>query len=80
MRLWISVLRRWSAVALRIARASESLDALRGPLGADLGAGDAPDLLGVGLEEDLIQPLAEAVADHCSKLSSTGDGQKRAWT
>ena len=31
----------------------EPLDPLRRPLGHDLVAGDAPDLLGVGLEEDL---------------------------
>ena len=41
----------------------QALDALRGPLGAQLGARDAPDLLRVGLEEELVQPLAEAVGD-----------------
>jgi hypothetical protein len=39
----------------------EALDALGRPLGAQLGRGDAPDLLGVGLEEVLVEPLAEAV-------------------
>jgi hypothetical protein len=41
----------------------QALDPLRGPLGADLGGRDAPDLLGVGLEEEVEQPLAEAVRD-----------------
>ena len=40
----------------------EALDALRGPVGGNLVAGHAPHLLGVGLEEDLEQPLAELVA------------------
>ena len=44
-------------------RERQALDALRGPFGADLGARDAPHLLRVGLEEDLEQPLAEAVGD-----------------
>ena len=35
------------------ARERETLDALRRPFRADLGARNAPDLLGVGLEEDL---------------------------
>ena len=39
----------------------EALDPLRGPLGAQLGRRDAPDLLGVGLEEVVVEPLAEAV-------------------
>src|SRR3990172_2690216 len=34
-------------------RQREPLDTLGRPLGPDLGAGDAPHLLGVGLEEDL---------------------------
>ncbi len=50
----------------------KSLDALRGPVGADLVAGNAPDLFGVGLEEDLEEPLAEAVGD------PLGEGQSRA--
>ena len=41
----------------------EALDPLGGPLGAQLGRRDAPDLLGVGLEEVLVEPLAEAVGD-----------------
>jgi hypothetical protein len=40
---------------------AQSLDPLRRPLGADLGGRHAPDLLGVGLEEELEQPLAEPV-------------------
>ena len=39
----------------------EVLDPLRGPVGADLGRRDAPDLLGVGLEELVEEPAAEAV-------------------
>jgi hypothetical protein len=39
------------------------LDALRRPVGLDLGGVDAPDLLGVGLEEDAVQPPAEAGRD-----------------
>ena len=41
----------------------QALDPLRGPLGADLGGGHAPHLLGVGHEEVLVEPLAEAVGD-----------------
>jgi hypothetical protein len=41
----------------------EPLDPLRGPLGPDLGRRDAPDLLRVGLEEEVEEPLAEAVGD-----------------
>src|SRR5690606_37120552 len=41
----------------------EVLDALGGPVSADLVARDAPDLLGVCAEEVIEQPLAEAV-DH----------------
>jgi hypothetical protein len=41
----------------------EALDALGGPLGAHLGRGHAPHLLGVGLEEVAVQALAEAVGD-----------------
>jgi hypothetical protein len=37
------------------------LDALRGPLGLQLRAGDAPDLLGVGLEEGQEEAPPEAV-------------------
>ena len=39
----------------------EALDPLRGPLRAQLRRGHAPDLLGVGLEEVVVEPLAEAV-------------------
>ncbi len=35
------------------------LDALRAPIGLDLGAGDAPDLLALGLEEVAVQAPAE---------------------
>ena len=40
---------------------AQALDALGGPLGAQLGRGDAPDLLGVALEEVRVQAPAEAV-------------------
>ena len=45
------------------AEEGQALDPLRGPLGADLVGGDAPQLLGVGLEEVLVEPLAEAIGD-----------------
>src|SRR5919112_2016741 len=41
----------------------QPLDALGGPLGAELGRRDAPHLLGVGLEEVVVEALAEAVGD-----------------
>ena len=41
----------------------QALDALGRPLRAQLGGRDAPHLLGVGLEEVLVEPLAEAVGD-----------------
>ena len=41
----------------------EPLDALGGPIGGDIVAVHAPDLFGVGLEEDLEQAAAEVV-DH----------------
>ena len=39
------------------------LDSLGGPFGFQLGAGDAPDFFGVGLEEGLEQSFAETVGD-----------------
>ena len=41
----------------------QALDALGGPLGAQLGARHAPHLLRVGLEEQRVEALAEAVGD-----------------
>src|SRR5262245_27168031 len=41
----------------------QPLDALGGPVGGDLPAAHPPDLLRVGLEEDVEQPLAELFAD-----------------
>ena len=41
----------------------QALDALGGPLGADLRRRDAPDLLVVGLEEERVQAPAEALGD-----------------
>jgi hypothetical protein len=48
---------------LRGGEEGEALDALGGPLGAQLGGRDAPHLLRVGLEEVLVEALAEAVGD-----------------
>ena len=45
------------------AEEAQALDALGGPLGAHLGGGDAPHLLGVALEEVGVEALAEAVGD-----------------
>ncbi|OPZ06030.1 MAG: hypothetical protein BWZ08_02367 [candidate division BRC1 bacterium ADurb.BinA292] len=42
-------------------------DPLRRPVGGDLGAAHAPDLLGVAFEEALEQPVAEAVDDPVAK-------------
>ena len=42
---------------------AQSLDALRGPVGADLRAGRAPDLLGVGFEKHVEQPGAKLVGN-----------------
>lgn len=39
----------------------KALDALRGPIGADLIARNAPHFFGVGLEENLEQALAESI-------------------
>ena len=41
----------------------EPLDALRAPFGADLVAGHAPDLFGIGLEKSQVKLLAETVDD-----------------
>src|ERR1700748_1554602 len=41
----------------------QALDPLGGPLGADLIGRDAPQLLGVRLEEVLVQAFAEPVGD-----------------
>ena len=46
---------------LRGAEEGQALDALGRPVGADLRRGHAPDLLGVGLEELVEEPAAEAV-------------------
>ena len=46
---------------LRRREERQPLDALRRPLGADLGRRHAPHLLGVGLEEQLEEPAAEPV-------------------
>jgi hypothetical protein len=39
----------------------QALDPLRGPFGTDLGTGNSPDFLRVGLEEDQIKPPTKAV-------------------
>jgi hypothetical protein len=41
---------------------AKAVDALRGPVGADFGAGDAPDFFGVGFEEGAVEAVAEAVS------------------
>ena len=41
----------------------QALNSLRRPFRPNLGAGNAPDLFRVGLEENLVQALAKAVAD-----------------
>ena len=41
----------------------QALDPLRGPLGADLIGRDAPQLLGIGLEEVLVEALAKPIRD-----------------
>ena len=53
----------------------EALDALRGPVGRDLVAAHAPHLLGVGLEEDREQPLAELVGDPVVEALGIGGGE-----
>jgi len=45
------------------AEEGEVLDPLSGPLGADLGGRNAPDLLVVVLEEERVEALPEAVGD-----------------
>jgi len=46
---------------LRGAEERQALDSLRCPLGAQLGTRHAPHLLRVGLEEELVEALAEAI-------------------
>ena len=41
---------------------AQSMNALRGPIGANFGARNAPDFLGVGLEERAVEAVAEAIA------------------
>ena len=41
---------------------AEAVDALRGPVGADFRAGDAPDFFGVGFEEGAVEAVAKAVS------------------
>ncbi len=45
----------------------KALDPLRGPVGADFIAGDAPDLFGVGFEKHLEKALAETVGHPLGK-------------
>ena len=62
MSVLIAVDRLLSAAAERIALASDSPRIqLRGPFGTDLGTGNSPDFLRVGLEEDQIKPPTKAV-------------------
>ena len=41
---------------------TEAVDALRGPVGADFRAGDAPDFFGVGFEKGAVEAVAETVS------------------
>ena len=52
----------------------EALDALRAPLGGDLVAGRAPDLLGVALEEGEVELAAEAVDEEVFEGLFFADG------
>ena len=54
----------------------QSANPLRRPVGGDVPALHPPDLLGVGLEEDLEQPPAEAVADPVFERPSGVDGKE----
>ena len=61
---------------------AEVLDPLRRPLGLDLGAGDAPDLLGVGAEEGVVEAAPEPAHDPvlerlAAPSCAAGDGQQR---
>ena len=53
----------------------EALDALRRPIGGNLVARHAPHFLGVGLEENLEQPLAELVAHPFMESARRRDGK-----
>ena len=53
----------------------EALDALCAPLGADLVAGHAPDLLGVGLEERQIELASEAVDEKLLQVLHLANGK-----
>ncbi len=55
----------------------QALDALGGPLGADLVGRHAPHLLGVGHEEVLVEPLAEAVGDPLLEVVLAALGRDR---
>ena len=52
----------------------EAADALGAPLGADLGAGDAPKLFGVALEEGLVELAPEAVDEEVLQAAFRADG------
>ncbi len=51
---------------------AELLDPLRRPLRLDLGARDAPDLLGVGAEEGVVEAAAEAAHDPVLEAARVG--------
>ncbi len=79
--LLAALLRRGAArqrVAQRVRHRApqiEALDALRRPVGRDLVAAHAPHLLGVGLEEDREQALAELVGHPVVKVLGVGGGE-----
>src|SRR5262245_16330872 len=58
-------------VAQRFAQ-RQILDPLRGPIGGDLIARDAPDLLGVRLEENLVEAVAETIGDPLLEIGLFG--------
>ncbi len=67
--------RALEAIEHRLAEA-EPLDALCGPIGGDFVAGHAPHLLGVGLEEDREELLAELVDRPVLEAASVLPGEQ----
>jgi hypothetical protein len=59
-------------------RERKALDALRSPLGRDLVAGRAPDLLGVALEERKVELAAEAIDEEVFEALLFLDGPNAA--
>src|SRR5690606_17457918 len=55
----------------------EAFDALCAPVGGDLVARHAPDLLGIRLEEGVVEFAAEPVDDEILEVALGGDGARR---